>query len=342
MVSGSTPALGRSVPRLAGRLLERMWPLAGRNKPCRARGAPDGTRGGRTPRDRFVAKPRLFMKYSLVAVLILLVLAVSASAQDHGGLIGADAPAGKPYIYKQSLGEPREMEIFFPPNHDPAKSRAPSLILFPGGNWVGGSLAQFRVACAYFASRGMVFATANYRMLTKDEAKKLPPGESRKRVCVTDAKSAIRWFKQQARELGFNPERLVVGGASAGGHISALATLNPKLNDPSDLEDLEDLDIRPGPSCGSIPPFRPRTPTIPRSMCSATSRRICLRHWCFSATRILGKKAGMPCTRKCARWTSTPWNCSSHPAKTMAFSTKTPFRPRPSSPPTASSHDSVC
>jgi acetyl esterase len=260
MVSGSTPALGRSVPRLAGRLLERMRPLAGRNKPCRARGAPDGTRGGRTPRNRFVAKPRLFMKYSLVAVLILLVLAVSASAQDHGGLIGADAPAGKPYIYKQSVGEPREMEIFFPPNHDPAKSRAPSLILFHGGNWVGGSLAQFRVACAYFASRGMVCATANYRMLTKDEVKKLPPGESRKRVCATDAKSAIRWFKQQARELGFNPERLVVGGASAGGHISALATLNPKLNDPSDPEDLE---IRPVAFLWFNPAFSPEDANDP-------------------------------------------------------------------------------
>ena len=63
---------------------------------------------------------------------------------------------------------------------------------------MGGSLAQFRIACAYFASRGMVCATANYRMLTKAESKKLPPSESRKRVCVTDAKSAVRWFKQQS------------------------------------------------------------------------------------------------------------------------------------------------
>jgi acetyl esterase/lipase len=88
----------------------------------------------------------------------------------------------------------------------------------------------------------MVCATANYRMLTKAEAKKLPPGESRKRVCVTDAKSAIRWFKQHAKELGFDPARLVVGGGSAGGHISALATLNPGLNDPADPKD---VDIRP-------------------------------------------------------------------------------------------------
>jgi acetyl esterase/lipase len=146
------------------------------------------------------------------------------------------------------------MEIFFPPNHDPAKSRAPGLILFHGGNWVGGSLAQFRVACAYFASRGMVCATANYRMLTKAEAKKRPPGESRKRVCVTDAKSAIRWFKQQAKELGLDPERLIIGGGSAGGHISALATLNPGLNDPADPQDVA---IRPVAYLWFNPAFSP-------------------------------------------------------------------------------------
>lgn len=198
------------------------------------------------------------MKYSAVAVVLWSILSVTAlaagNAQDRGGLIGADAPAGKPYIYKQSAGEPREMEIFFPPDHDPAKSLAPGLILFHGGNWVGGSLAQFRVACAYFASRGMVCATANYRMLTKAEAKKRPPGESMKRVCVTDAKSAIRWFKQHARELGFDPERLVVGGASAGGHISALATLNPSLDDPRDPTDVE---IRPVAFLWFNPAFSP-------------------------------------------------------------------------------------
>jgi acetyl esterase len=153
--------------------------------------------------------------------------------------IGADAPAGKPYIYKTSAGKPRQMEIYFPPNHDPAKTKVPGVILFHGGSWTGGSLAQFRAACAYFASRGLVCATAEYQMLSKADAAKLPPGETRKRVCVTDAKSAIRWFKQKAPELGIDPNRIITGGGSAGGHISALATLNPGLNDPGDPTDID-------------------------------------------------------------------------------------------------------
>jgi acetyl esterase/lipase len=145
----------------------------------------------------------------------------------------ADAPAGERRTYKHSAGKPRDLELFFPPGHDPAK-KVPGLILFHGGGWGGGSLAQFRAACAYFASRGLVCATAEYRMHSGNEARALTPGESRKRVCITDAKSAIRWFKQHAVELGIDPARIIAGGGSAGGHISAIATLNPGLNDPAD------------------------------------------------------------------------------------------------------------
>ncbi len=149
-----------------------------------------------------------------------------------------DAPAGKEYVYKKSAGKDRKMEIYFPPNHDPVKSKVPGIILFHGGGWSGGSLGQFRPACAYFAKRGLVCATAEYQMLGKDAAK-LPEGESKKRVCVTDAKSAIRWFKQHADELGIDPARIITGGGSAGGHISALATLNPGLNDAADPKDID-------------------------------------------------------------------------------------------------------
>lgn len=151
-------------------------------------------------------------------------------------LHAADKPKGKAYVYKHSAGQPRKMEVYFPPNHDPAKSKVPGLILFHGGAWLGGSLDEFRDTCAYFATRGLVCATVDYQMLkmTKADAGKLPPGESHKHACVTDAKSAIRWFKQHAVEFGMDPAR-----TSAGGHISALATMNSAdLNDPTDPEEI--------------------------------------------------------------------------------------------------------
>ena len=156
-------------------------------------------------------------------------------------LHAAEKPAGKACVYKHSAGQPREMEVYFPPNHDPTKTKVPGLILFHGGAWLGGSLDEFRDICAYFASRGLVCATVEYQMLkmSKADAAKLPPAESHKRVCIIDAKSAIRWFKQHADEFGLDPSRIITGGSSAGGHISAIATMSPHLNDPADPKDID-------------------------------------------------------------------------------------------------------
>lgn len=171
-----------------------------------------------------------------LALLALLASAVAApAAAKKAAPRAADTPPGKPYVYKQSAGKDREMEIYFPPNHDPAKSKVPGLIMFHGGGWGGGDLTQFRKACQYFSTRGLVAATVNYQLAGKQETGQ----KSRKEVCIVDAKSAIRWFKQHAAELGIDPQRIITGGGSAGGHISAIATLNPGLNDPADPKDLD-------------------------------------------------------------------------------------------------------
>lgn len=172
---------------------------------------------------------------NIMAGILPCVIATGFAALAGSPANGADdSPPGTVHVYKHSAGKPREMEIYFPPGHDPATNRGPALLLFHGGGWGGGDLSQFRRACAYFASRGLVAATANYRMLTKTEAAALPDGETRKRVCVTDAKSAIRWMKANAGKLGIDPQRILTGGGSAGGHIAVLATTNPGMNDPGD------------------------------------------------------------------------------------------------------------
>jgi len=108
------------------------------------------------------------------------------------------------------------------------------MLLFHGGGWGNGDLSTFRYDCEYFASRGIVAATANYFMHSREQSRDLPEGVSRKSACVTDAKSAIRWIKQHASELGIDPRKIIVGGGSAGGHIAILATTSPANDDPSD------------------------------------------------------------------------------------------------------------
>lgn len=172
------------------------------------------------------------MKY-----LILLVgafLALSSAQANAQRVYENNPPKGKVYVYKTVDGVDREIEVFFPKGKQASKKPVPGIILFHGGGWGGGSREAFSYQCNYFASRGIVAATVTYRLASKKDKAELKKNESRKRLCIPDAKSAIRWYKQHAAELGIDPKRIIAGGGSAGGHISLLATTNPGLNDPND------------------------------------------------------------------------------------------------------------
>ena len=59
----------------------------------------------------------------------------------------------------------------------------------------------------------MVAFSADYRVKSRN---KTTPFE-----CVKDGKSAIRWVREHAVELGIDPDRIVAAGGSAGGHVAA-------------------------------------------------------------------------------------------------------------------------
>jgi acetyl esterase/lipase len=100
-------------------------------------------------------------------------------------------------------------------------------VFFFGGGWVQGAPTQFNEHSLYFASRGLVCIQAEYRLV--DRANPAPP-----LVCVYDARSALRWVRSHAAELGVDPKRIAAGGGSAGGHLAAHAGMVDALDDPSD------------------------------------------------------------------------------------------------------------
>lgn len=169
----------------------------------------------------------------------IIIFLMTLSSLDAEQVNPADSPEGKVHIYKKVGDSGREIEIFFPKNHAPATKAVPGIIMFHGGGWGGGHRKQFRSLCHYFSTRGLVAATVTYQLATKAGANKVKGTKSRKRVCITDAKSAIRWYKQNADKLGIDPRKIIAGGGSAGGHISLLATTNPGLNDPSDPKEYD-------------------------------------------------------------------------------------------------------
>ena len=108
------------------------------------------------------------------------------------------------------------------------------VVFFFGGGWQGGTPEQFFPHCRHFASRGMVAVSAEYRVADRHGT---TPFE-----CAADGKSAVRWMRSHAAELGVNPHQIVAGGGSAGGHVAACTGVIAGL----DQED-EDLTVSSKP-----------------------------------------------------------------------------------------------
>ena len=60
---------------------------------------------------------------------------------------------------------------------------------------------------------------------------------------VEDAKSAMRWVREHAKELGVDPDRIVASGGSAGGHIAGCTGVIEGLDSKS-----EDLSVSSMPN----------------------------------------------------------------------------------------------
>lgn len=102
---------------------------------------------------------------------------------------------------------------FFDPAGLKKNDKRPAIIFFFGGGWQSGAPSQFYAQARHLASRGMVAICAEYRI------KKTHSTDPR--ACVMDAKSAMRWVRRRAQNLGIDPDRIAAGGGSAGGHLAA-------------------------------------------------------------------------------------------------------------------------
>jgi acetyl esterase/lipase len=152
-----------------------------------------------------------------VGLLIALAgLVQSADAQDAKKKGNRPYPpllAGAQVETYKTVGDVKlNMYVYYPPGHKPTDKRAAAVFFF-GGGWTNGSPQQFEQHCKHLASRGMVAMTADYRVASRHQVKAVS--------CVADAKSAIRFVRKEASRLGVDPERILAGGGSAGGHIAA-------------------------------------------------------------------------------------------------------------------------
>lgn len=94
---------------------------------------------------------------------------------------------------------------------------APVIFYLHGGAWTfGDKREQGRPMLHEFAARGWIVVTANYRLAPRD------PWPAQ----IEDVTRALAWVKKNVADYGGNPQRVVVSGGSAGGHLAALLALS--------------------------------------------------------------------------------------------------------------------
>ena len=119
---------------------------------------------------------------------------------------------------------------------------APAFYFLHGGGWFLGDLDTAEVECGPMASMvPCVVVSVDYRLAPEHP---FP-------VPLADCAAGYRWLHQNAEELGIDPARVAVGGASAGGNLAAALCLlirDEGLPQPClQLLDVPALDLTPMP-----------------------------------------------------------------------------------------------
>lgn len=165
------------------------------------------------------------MNYSIRILTILgliFLVCVNVLAQNN---YPPSIDCSKEVFYKEVDNVKLKLWIFNPPKHSLA-DKTPAIVFFFGGGWNGGTPNQFVNHCEYLSARGMVAIVADYRVKSRHNvvAKK----------CVSDAKSAVRWIREHAAELGIDPTKIAAGGGSAGGHLAAATATLKKFDEATE------------------------------------------------------------------------------------------------------------
>ena len=175
----------------------------------------------------------------LLPVVILLPLASPAQQKDPCAQAGTDNPylgiqtirlwpGDAPQAKGSACEDIPTLTIFAP---QPGHGNGSAVVIFPGGayahlaaNLEGGQVAE------WFTARGFRAFVLSYRLSSNGYLLPVP---------LIDARRAIQTVRAQAVDYRINPNRIVVIGFSAGGHLAALASTqfipgNPNAEDPID------------------------------------------------------------------------------------------------------------
>lgn len=107
-----------------------------------------------------------------------------------------------------------------------------AIVFFHGGGWAFGTPDEFFTTCERYAEMGIVTFSVEYRLSIDNgvtPSKTISPIES-----VMDARSAMRWVRENAAKFHLDKNKIVAAGQSAGGQLALSTAMIDDYNEKTD------------------------------------------------------------------------------------------------------------
>ncbi len=128
-----------------------------------------------------------------------------------GGANGAEQKA----IVSTGDHPQQKLVVWGPESRDPQDPPIPVLVFVHGGSWRSGDPVDYGFIGRAFVPEGFLVVLGGYRL---GEDGIYP-------AMIEDTASVIRWVREEAGELGGDPDRIVIAGHSAGAYNVAMVGL---------------------------------------------------------------------------------------------------------------------
>ena len=123
------------------------------------------------------------------------------------------ASGGTAYSYGSAAKQALD---FYPA---PSGGRPALIVFIHGGGWsIGDKATGTQNKSSHYNGLGYAFASLNYRLVPETD----PAGQA------TDIAAALAYLRGKAASLGFDPDRIILTGHSAGAHLAALVSTDPR------------------------------------------------------------------------------------------------------------------